>query len=76
MKKQYLYNLLAFIVLLSLAPSGFTQVVKEYTFNYDNSGNRTIRMHETTTQKISLKTGWNIFSANVLPIDRDLLLPI
>lgn len=69
MKKK---AMMVIIVLLSLAPFVYGQVIKEYTFDYDPSGNRILRFRYIT-QEISLKTGWNIFSANVLPENRDLL---
>ncbi|KAF0234059.1 MAG: hypothetical protein FD181_3727 [Prolixibacteraceae bacterium] len=69
MKKK---AMLVTIVLLSLATFVYGQVSKKYTFSYDPSGNRILRSHDIITQEISLKTGWNIFSANVLPEDRNL----
>lgn len=60
------------IVLLSVASIGFGQVNKKYIFSYDPSGNRILRTHDIIIQEISLTTGWNIFSANVLPEDRNL----
>ena len=51
---------------------GRGQVDKKYKYTYDFSGNRTSRTPVPIIQSINLIAGWNIFSANVLPENRDL----
>lgn len=70
MKKK---AMMVIIVLLTLVLHVYGQTNKKHTYIYDSSGNRVLRTYVPITQKISLKTGWNIFSANVLPENRDML---
>jgi len=71
MKKK---AMMIIIVLLSISSIGYGQVNKKFTFGYNNSGDRISRNYVPITQDISLTTGWNIFSANVLPEDVDMLV--
>lgn len=73
MKKQHYKIMLAILILILPALAGFSQVNNKYRFIYDSTGNRTYRfLAVPSNQSIDLHIGWNIISANVLPVDMNL----